>query len=945
MPSRWSCRPSRSFHGDATIRRRSSGTWVCALLAFIASTGTAFAEGRPAIALISPWIDHHDRIEEHLRRLDPPVAVERFDLERHGKQKRGSWAPAFGFPDVVDLDRRLVILENAPLEALRALRTPDGVPLDRALVEWVSRGGVLLIVGGAPAIDDYAGSALERLMGFLPKGDARSFLRATRREIRTRAGETAFVNHVHRGAVGAAQVVLEAGGEPFLLERSLGAGSVTTVLSGAQGALRRDGGEPSDEWFSSSAWADELLRLTRRAYAETGFAPTLGPVRPLPVIPVPPRDGFDIRYFQIVNRPHPFGLAPGEAYDLARSLRERGFTSAVFGTTSGRPLDDRRALEEIARAGLRIVYYDGVRPNSPEARFWKGRALPSRARTHGGKDLGWDVHAPEFRDAASRLLEGRSVDGLPLRAVQLIEEFRDEAVGPALIAPAFERDANARFDRLRRRGAETAKTFRAFRRAGQRLFPDVPQSTYWPGSYWARPHHYAYSLASLAGVVDEVLGPGYGYVSSQRDLGPESVRWSANGGWSALRFSKSERPHLAIYAMGRPLSERGDRAPSLDTWRETAWTALGHGATGLAYWALPRGDLGAPLADLHEEMGRLGPWLAAPTRTSAPVALVASWTSRTASRDDKAARAYNACLKDVHRALELGFEDVDLVLEEQLATLTSATRALVLVGAPRLSPDAARALEGFLRRGGVLFVDRDSARLVFPGDRSLDLSAAGRVERLPAAGGCTGARLSPRRLASVLDEVLREAGVKPRVYTEGLDTSASIRGDEELMHIYFMNHSGGPDGSPVRWGAPPPGGAHRKWVELRTGTRDVAEGSLLAGEPIASGSARVWASVARPAASWTIEADPGEPTALRIRARDRDDRPVADGYPLRVEIERPCGRFIARSVVLKGGVFRLEDAACPGADGESLSWGITDPMTGTRASQESAPESLDPSRR
>lgn len=915
------------------------------MLALLFCAGTAIAGSPPPVALISPWIDRHDRIEENLRRLSPALTVERFDLERSGRGAKESWAPAFGFSEVVDLDRRLVILENASPDALNSLRSPEGRPFAEALLDWVRAGGTLLIVGGSPAIDAYADTPMARAMGFRPSGDERSFRRKNRREIRLRDDGTAFVEHLHAGRVDGADVVLEAGGSPFLIENTLGSGSVKAVLSGAQGALRRDGGEPEDEWFASEAWAEELRRVVLHAYRGEGFVPELGPPLDRPAFEVPPFDAFDVRFFQIVNRPHPFSLAPGEAYDVARELRSRGFTSAVFGVSASRPLDDRRAMEEIARAGLRIVYYDGVRPNSPKARFWKDSPAPPRARAGDGKGTLWDIHAPSFRQAGDRLLEGRpSVRDLPLRAVQLIEEFRDDSAAPALRMPASPGEGSApdaRLARLRSRGEETAATLTAFRHAGERLFPGLPHSTYWPGSYWARPQHYAYPLSSLATVVDEVLGPGYGYTSSQRDLGPESVRWSANGGWSALQLTDSDRPHLAVYAMGRPLGERGKGAPDPASWRETAWTAMSHGATGLAYWALPRGSLGAPLASLHAEFRSLGPWLAAMPRSAAPVALVASWTSRTSSRDAKAARAFNRCLKEMHRALELGFEDVDLVLEEQLPSLSESTRALVLVGSPALAPEAASALESFLGRGGRLLIDGESAKRAEPGGERIDFDRSSGVLRLPLDGGCSAARFSARRLAGVLESALRESGVEPRVHTDGLDTAAAVRGDDELLHVYFMNHTNAPVRPVVELGESIGRDREREWVELRSGVRTRSGPVLRATSEIAPADAIVWASVARPASRIEVIADPANAAGLLLRAYDRNGDFVADGYPLRFSVERPCGERIATSVVLTGGAARVPDARCPADSLESLAWVVDDPMSGDRTRS----GSLDPGRR
>lgn len=595
----------------------------------------AAASDPPSIPLVSPWMDHHDRVESIVGRLQPEAALRRFDLERAGGRDTLEWWPAYGFPDEVDLSGRLVVLENAPHSALSRLRGGTGGALAEALPGWVREGGHLLIIGGSPSLESYAGTAFEQLMGFVPESEQKTFRRRTRREIAESGSDGLFVEHLHLGRITTAKVLIEAGGEPFLIRNRVGRGRVTTLLSGAQGGLRRDGGESASEWFESDAWERRLAGIVAEALGgrfELGPAPTRAP-------PASARsDTFDIRLFQIGHRPSPFTYAPGEAYAQALALRRLGFTSVVFSANSRRPLDDARALAEIADAGLQIVYYDAVRPRSPRDRFWRDpEEPPAKARDAAGKDAGWDIHSAEFRDAIERLLDRRAqVPDLPLRAVQLIEEFRDEGIGPGL-----ERALRARgiqrlpapgdprwIDAQIVRADETALTFRRFREVAKGLFPNLPQSTYWPGSYWSRPHHYGYRLSTLGESVDEIMAPGYGYGAPKRGNGAETVRWSANSGWAALENSASERPHLAVYAMGRPLKLPARGRPGELAWRETAWTAFAHGATGLAYWALPRSELTEPLGRLHEEVRRVGPWLAALDREAAPIAIVQSWTSR-----------------------------------------------------------------------------------------------------------------------------------------------------------------------------------------------------------------------------------------------------------------------------------------------------------------------------
>jgi len=594
------------------------------------------ASGQIRIPLISPWIDHHDRIESILSRLQPAASVIRFDLERVGSRGSLDWWPAYRAPVAVPLSgTRLVILENAPASALAHLQSFRGQPLKQALDQWVRDGGHLLIIGGNPSIESYAASWLTRLMGFRPDALSTAALRRERREVSGEGLSGIHIDYLHEGLVKNARVRLEAGGQPFVLEHRVGAGTVTTVLSGAQGQRRADGGEPSDEWFASPAWDRFILAIVNAA-SDTKFS--MGNETPRRIAPVLSRkSAFDIRYFQIANQPYPYSFAPGEAYERARQLRRLGFTSAVSAANGRRPRNTIRVLREIAEAGLHIVYYDAFRRQTPEYRFADASALPGRAVNLCGEDVGWDIHDPLFRNAAERLLiENEDVLDLPLRAIQLIEEFKDGGMIGAALDPILkshglhrniERDDPRWIEAEVIRADATARTFRQFRAKGQRLFPGVAQSTYWPGSYWQRPFDYVYRLTALSEAVDEVLGPGYGYASRLRGPGPASVRRSATEGWAAMRDSSSNKKHMAVYAQGRPLTRTGGQ-PDFDAWRETAWTALAHGATGLAYWALPKGDAISELEALHREIARLGPWLATATREPAPVAILESWTTR-----------------------------------------------------------------------------------------------------------------------------------------------------------------------------------------------------------------------------------------------------------------------------------------------------------------------------
>ena len=936
--------------GDEKRRAGLSMGARTALGTLLAWIGLAWSAAAEPIPLISPWMDHHDRIESILDRLDPTVEIRRFDLSRIGPKGKGDWWPAWGFPSEVPLDAPLVILENAPLTALQRMRSTDGTRLDLALDAWVRAGGHLLIVGGPPSLEQYGGSPLEALMGFSPASDPKHFETRTRRPIRGGGSDDLFVERLHAGRVTTATVRLQAGRKPFLLDQAVGRGRVTTLLSGAQGGFRKDGGEPAEEWFESRAW-DVLLRsIVARAHGFE-FAWAL-PAAPLPRRTPPPVDAFDVRAFMIGHQPHPLTRSPGEAGRWARKLRDLGFTSVVYGAHARRRKDDLRALQEIADAGLRIVYYDGFRPTTPESRF-RSEHVPPRRQDASGKDVGWDIHSDAFRGALEGLLDGReAVRSLPLRAVQVIEEFQDGvAVGPGLgralrihrVERGLEPGAPGWLAAQQVRADETHTTFQSFREIAQRLFPGLPLSTYWPGSYWHRPNDYVYRLSTLGEAVDEILGPGYGYGSTRRWTGPESVRWSANSGWGVLRDSTSPKPHLAVYAMGRPLgAPKEGRGPSLQDWRETAWTALAHGATGLAYWAIPQGGFVDGLADLHQETARLGPWLAAVPRTAAPVALLESWTARTNDGDPATAAGLARCLKDTHAALELGFGDVDAILEERLDRLPAETRALAVVASPIVSEAAAASLVAFARRGGQIFVEPGSLVRTAPGDRPLDLAAriggSGSLHTLPTLARCRGARISPHRAGRAWAEALADRGISPRLATKDDETGVAVRADAEIAHVYAINHGETARPLQVELGQDvAPGGRRvwgpRAWTELRSGTPATARGgrTLSSEGPVAPGEAVVWGAIARPAERITasLRREAGR-LALTIQGRDAAGTVLAEGYPIAFSIvgtEAPGCNSAGVSTVLRGGQAQIELETCATACAVPGTCQLIDPMT------------------
>jgi hypothetical protein len=540
------------------------------------------------------------------------------------------------------------------------------------------------------------------------------------------------------------------------------------------------------------------------------------------------------------------------------------------------------------------------------------------------------------------MLNGREyVRELPLRAVQLIEEFKDGSmVGPALnatlvkqgIRPTVGPGEPQWLAAAAIRADATALTFQSFREKGQQLFPGLAQSTYLPGSYWTRPLDYGFRLTALADAVDELLGPGYGYNYPVRDAGPASVRKSATEAWVALRDSSSTMRHMAVYAMGRPLERRGLDTPNLSTWMETAWIALAHGATGLAYWALPRGPYAAELETFHLEIDRLGPWLRALPREPAPIALLESWTSRSEVGDPKVAKRMAKCLTQAFDALEHGFEDVDLIFEERVDRVPEATRAIAIVASPSLSEDAAESLIRFVRAGGHLFIESGSAVRTQPGGQALDLARrsgkAAQIHAVPLAARCEVAQISKRVASRAWRSALDELEIQPRVATADPNTEAAIRGDFELMHLYLINPSESARSLSIeldrRW-------AKREWVELRSGkATTIANGRTLGTEmPIEPGEAVIWASVARRLERLDVAIlNQSGSFQLDLSGVDSAGRPVAQGYPLRVSIETRCAERVDTSIALVAGRASLAVADCPDGLEPKIDWSAADPLSG-----------------
>lgn len=898
------------------------------LTAVIGASATPAME-RSGILLIQPGIDWHDRLRTIVTELEPAPQVAILELERRGGRESRDWGTAFGSAGSVSLDGvAWAALENAPNSALRRLTDAKGHTLDHALVDWVRAGGHLLVVGGSPSFETYRASALAEILPVVPRLDDRF---SERRSL-TVSGENhdGVVHHLHEVAEVRGQVRLRANRTPLVVEGQVGAGRVVVVLAGTQGQLHRDGADAG--WFATESWARFVrAEIDRALPTPVTKASTNPPIRRA----TPPPDAFDIRYFHIGNHPYPFALAPGEASTRAAGLASAGFTSVVFKANPNRPLDDQRALTEIADAGLRIVYYESLRRESGRHRFHG--ALPARAASIDGKTGGWDVHDERFRAETDQLLTARDIlPRLPLRGLQLIEEFKDGGMrSPSLTAQLRAAGLTGRempgspswivHEQLR--ATATHETFLRFRAAGKRQFPSLPQSTYWPASYWHRPMNYTWRLAELGSVADELLPPGYGYGSGGLRIGRLSVQRAAAEAFAGFRHGIAPGQHLAVYALGRPLRFDGP-APDGSSWRETAWTALAHGATGLAYWAAPT-LIAAEVGPLHEELARLGRWLRGAPRRPAKVAVLESWTSRSMG-DEAQARQLSACLQRVGDAIALGFEEVGFVFEENLDRLPGEIEALVLVASPDLNEAKIPALGRFLARGGYLLVDGASAKRAQPGGRPLDLATElghpDRIRRIPHTAGCLAARGTPIVASRAWERTLRGLGLVPEAWTPELDTAATLRGTQELMFLFLVNHRAEPGPVDARL---PSWLSALTWRDLRSNApREIIGNKATTSGDVPARDAAVWVGVRRPATRLEGQI---LPDATEVQAFNAEGRPVVDGYP--IELRDTTGT--RRGAVLVDGKARF-----PGAPIGTVE--VRDPVTGLVTTPTALAEGVSP---
>lgn len=657
--------------------------------------------------------------------------------------------------------------------------------------------------------------------------------------------------------------------------------------------------------------------------------------------PADPAD-FDIRFFSHAHGPYPWGLAPGEAWARAVELADAGITSVVFPFhTSARFQSQRdvRALREIIGAGLGIVYQQSLRPKH-FGRSWPfpGRA-PLRALDSQGRDVGWDIHDEAFRRGVDALLdEVVEVRALPdVRALQVIEENRDgDMTSPSLLPEmraagltSEEKPGSPgwfRYQEIRSRAS--GATYQRFRKMAQRFLHGVPLSTYWPGSYWLSPNAYALRVGELARAVDELLGPGYGYQYSPFDVGWFSVVSITAQMFAAQGHTRPPGGGFAVYALG-DIYENAPGRVGPRTWRDTAWTALGHGAAFLAYFQLPRGEALRPLADLHAELFRVGPWIAAAPRRPAPVAILNSWTTRAESDPDGRLRHYK-CAIEIHRDLAKSFEEVDYLLEEQAADPPAELRAVVAAGTPYLTDETIDALTGFAERGGVLVLEPGTGRNSPTGPRAGDpwrrARATGRVHEMPFNGPCKGAGPS-------LSARFASQGIESMSSTEAVRTEARLLGGPELWVWVLLNHdekarevsaTARIDGDGVTWRDLRSGAA----PDLRIG-RDVRIRRL-----VGAGDAAVLIGVRRPAASIAVTTEvTDEDTAVSVlvAVEDSAGRPVADGYPVELAAHAGGASVLppkSRSRTTRGGVARWTVPIPVETAGGPWSFVANDPVTG-----------------
>lgn len=923
------------------------------------------------ILLVGSFIDQNDRIHEILSSLEPAVSVQRIQIARMvDLQTHQVFAHA-----PVDLSkRRLLILEDAPLNALAQVLTLDNRSMLNELPTWVKQGGQLLIVGGQNSLGSYGeDSALEKMMPVTiePDADGKLISKIKPNTVRAIEGEEVFVEHLHPVSAVNGEVWIKAGSAPLVVHGKVKEGSVTVVLSGAHGQWLSD--QPSStkkNFFDSQAWEQVILRILsntfnehytiKRQEIEHGIHAyaygailnlgTLFPGQNAGIITLRTEDNqiaqretvlkeslgnfllsdtlrpgiytldldhdskqlstkirvgapadpkrFEIRYSQISNSPSPYALAPNEAYKRAAELAAHGLTSTVFTAHPERPYNDRRAMNEIAAAGLEIIYYLSVRRNQP-ASLWTRQQfpLPLQAKHIDQSPAGWDVHDANFRHGIYLALQARKDDlNIPgLRAIQVIEEFQDgEMRSPSLKTSMHQLGLTGKekpqddgwLPHQTLRSDATAATFQHFRKIAQQFAPGIRQSSYWPASYWRATQKYTYRATDLANAVDELLGPGYGYIYNNDDphWGWLSVARSTAEIFSSFGHGERVDASTYIYTQGRRLLN--DTDPNLSTWRETIWTALARGANGLAYFALPPMEFASSLKDIHFEVSSYGNWIGRAPRRPASIAILQSWTTRTVSTDEQRER-HDKCVSLLHGALSFAAEKIDFVREDQLDTPPEALKAIFVTETPFLQEGAFQYLTKFVERGGAVFLDSSSWAAEDPvqkthyADRLERLGeATGRVHRIPLLASCTATRAARIPVSQYWVSTLRDKSLLPALATEDPETEIWVRGSQDVVIAVGVNHARDPREISFQ---PTDELLNFVWFDIRKNEKILSPQTIERLVPARDAFALLGVRKEAAKLKMTIYVSPNRFT-FRTCGVDSDKNPVADGYPLKMQV-------------------------------------------------------------
>lgn len=630
---------------------------------------------------------------------------------------------------------------------------------------------------------------------------------------------------------------------------------------------------------------------------------------------------FEIRNFKISNSPYPCTLSRGEAYRTALSLKSVGFTSSVFAANPNRPKNDRRALYELAAADMDIIYYLSVRRNQPES-LWTRHQFPSplHANRIDGTSAGWwDVHDENFRRGIALALHERKEDlTFPgLRAMQVIEEFEDGGMRSPSLTKAMRQQGLTGKEKPQGAGwllhqhlrsNATVKTFQFFRFSTQQFVPGIAHASYWPGSYWEATEPYTYRPQDLADAVDELLGPGYGYAAEKHDksFGWLSVARSAAEIFSVFQHGQRPKTSTYIYAQGRRLTN--DTDPDLSAWRETLWTALAHGATGLAYFALPPTEWISSVGALHTEVLEYGNWIGNLPRKPAPIAVLTSWTTRTAGLSEQVA-AQSKCSAAFFSALSLADERVDFLQEEQLEKPPQELKAIFLTATAYLQEKDFQSLAQFIERGGSIFLDATSWDMQDPqtkkrhAERLNQLAeGTGRVHTIPILAGCTAARGGRRMVAQYWAKRLQEEHLIGEYVTENLDTEIALRGNQDVVAVLGVNHA--LDSQTMTF-QPSKDLRNFEWIDLRTQKSVTIDGQFE--QALMERDAFALLGVRRPATklSMTVYTSPNR-FVFRTCGVDANGQPLANGYPLGLRVVSETGE----DRILPGNRSRVTQDGC-----------------------------------